>query len=169
MEGVPGPWYQSCGLKKSISAGRVFTRKFEQIKKVYKRLSWAAKAEFSVEETYGLWVKVREMRSGVHKESLKDSSEHMAHFIYLAPSSRQVECLNGSRRVAFRSEGDMIGFMCFCVSQYSLLQWHPNENIGSERAELRNMSTLERVSLDNKIQATSQEWSGEEGLVDMMI
>lgn len=142
--------------KKSISAGRVFTRKFEQIKQVYKRLSWVGKAGFSVEETCGLRVKVRELQSGVHKESFNDSSEHMAHFIYLAPSSRQVECLNGSR-VALRSEGGMIGFMYFCVSQYSLLQWHPNENIGSERAELRNMSTLERVSLDNKIQATSQE------------
>lgn len=42
---------------KSISAGRAFTRMFKQIEKVYKRLSWVAKAGFCVQETCGLRVK----------------------------------------------------------------------------------------------------------------
>lgn len=103
--------------KKSISAGRVFTRKFEQIKQVYKRLSWVGKAGFSVEETCGLRVKVRELRSGVHKESFNDSSEHMAHFIYLAPkfATGGVSEWKSSGSAPFRGRHDRVHVL-LCVA-----------------------------------------------------
>lgn len=101
---------------KSISAGRAFTRMFKQIEKVYKRLSWVAKAGFCVQETCGLRVKVRELGSGVHKETQRDSSEHMAHFINLAQVRDRWSCLNGSSSgsVPFRGRHDRVHVL-LCV------------------------------------------------------